>query len=464
MKVAVFFIGRKRPGFDPQWGMFLEQAIRTQFQSSRFNTLFFGPIAEEAVLKNALTAARQSGAEVLIVSQPTMGDGNLWPVLLTEWNAPVILWATPENPQNLKVSACGLVGIHNWASGMSQAGCPPLLVYGLPGQAETISELNEAICVAATAKKLQHARIGLIGDHAPGFLNMAVDAAAQQRLLGPRLKRIGLYEFNALVRSFSEADVAADRNMAESLTLPIRSGVNLSDEVWDISSRYYLAVKQVAAEERFDAVALRCWPELPNEFGVWPYLAVSRLASGGINICEEGDVDGAVGCLIAQSLGSQVPAFNSDWLEHDDDSILLWHAGATPLEMCEPPGTPDGPVLDVHFNTQKPLVINAVLKIGMPVTLFRLWHFRDHYRLVVCEGTVKKPKRTIEGCTGLVGMAGGGVNRFFKQVCLKGMPHHVTVVQGHWASALRTLAEHYQPQPIAVVQTLGLSQSQHTEK
>ena len=26
-------------------------------------------------------------------------------------------------------------------------------------------------------------------------------------------------------------------------------------------------------EHRLDALALRCWPEIPNAFGVWPYLA-----------------------------------------------------------------------------------------------------------------------------------------------------------------------------------------------
>jgi L-fucose isomerase-like protein len=343
---------------------------------------------------------------------------------------------------------------------LSQAGRPPIIVYGLPGQSETITELNQAVQVAATARKLRHARIGLIGDHAPGFLNMAVDAGLLQQLLGPRLKRIGLHEVCELVRSFSDAEVAADRKRVESLGLSTKPGIVISDNDLNISSRYYLAVKQIVEEESFDAVALRCWPELPNEFGVWSYLAIARLASDGINICEEGDVDGAIGTLIARSLGADTAAYNSDWLEHDDDSITLWHAGATPFEICEPIGTPHGPTLSVHFNSGKPLVVDARLAAGIPVTLFRLWRFRNEYRLGVVEGQIAEPTREIEGCSGRVLVSGGGVKKFFPDACYAGMPHHLTVVKGHYAEQLEQFAAYHQPQPISVVLCLGKEKRQ----
>jgi L-fucose isomerase-like protein len=454
MKAAVFFIGRKRPGFDPQWGAFLEKAIRSQLETSPFEPVFFGPVADETALAQNIAAARQSGVEAIIVSQPTMGDGNLWSAFVTEWDSPIIIFATPENPKNTKVSACGLVGAHNWASGLSQAGRPPIIVYGLPGQSETITGLNQAVRAAATARKLQHARIGLIGDHAPGFLNMAVDAGLLQQLLGPRLKRIGLYEFSTLVRSFSDSEVAADRKKAEALGLPVKSGVVVSDDTWNISSRYYLAVKRIVEEESFDAVALRCWSELPNEFGVWSYFSIARLASDGMNICEEGDVDGAIGTLIARSLGAEIAAYNSDWLEHDDDSITLWHAGATPFEICEPIGSPHGPTLNVHFNSGKPLVVDARLAAGIPVTLFRLWRFRSEYRLAVIEGQIAEPAREIDGCAGRVLVNGGGVKQFFLDACYAGMPHHLAVVKGHYADQLELFAAHHQPLPIELTACL----------
>jgi L-fucose isomerase-like protein len=455
VKTALFFIGRKRPGFDQAWGAFLEQEIRLQLQQSPFETYFFASITDEKALKESVAGAQHAGVQVIIVAQTTMGDGNLWSILLAEWDGIIIVWATPENPDNHKVSACGLVGAHNWASGMSQVGRPPLIVYGLPGETETITKLNDAIHISITEKKLHHARIGLIGDHAPGFLNMAVDAATQQRLLGPTLKRIGLHEFCTIVRSFSDSEIAEDRKKAESLGLPIRSDVSLDDNAWNVSSRYYLAVKHIIETESLDAVALRCWSELPNEFGVWSYWSIARLAADGINICEEGDVDGAVGCLIAQGLGSETAAFNSDWLEHDDISITLWHAGAAPFGICEPNGSLHAPTLSVHFNNGKPVVVEARICSGIPVTLFRLWKFRSEYRLALCEGQTEAPTREIAGCSGRVLVRNGGVEQFFYDACYAGMPHHVTVLKGHFASKIKRLANHHQPEPIRVVLQIG---------
>jgi len=455
MKVAVFVIGRKRPGFEPAWGARLEKEIRAQLEQSPFEASFFGPITDEKEMEQAIIGCYHAEVETIIISQPTMGDGNLYPILLAGWCGGIVVWATPENTNNQKVSACGLVGAHNWTSGMAQAGKPPYLVYGMPGDAKTVRELNDAIYGSSAAAKLRFARVGLIGDHAPGFLNMAVDAAAMIRLLGTRLRRFGLHEFFALVRSYSDEVVAADRKKAEALKLPIRSGVTITDDAWNISSRFYLAVRELVETENLGAVALRCWPELPNEFGVWAYLAIARLASDGINICEEGDVDGALGSFLAKALGCEMAAFNSDWLEHDDDSILLWHGGATPFGMCQPIGSLGGPTLNLHFNSGKPLTLDAELLHGMDVTFFRLWRMGDRYSLAIGEGTVEKPPRTIEGCAGTVRIASGGACKFFLDVCNLGMPHHVVVMKGRYGKQLRQFAERFRPGPIEVVREIG---------
>ncbi|MCL2304402.1 MAG: hypothetical protein FWC43_03570 [Planctomycetaceae bacterium] len=101
MKVAVFFIGRKRPGFEPAWGAFLEKEIRVQMERSPFEPLFFGPITDEAAMKEAIIECYDNEVETIIVSQPTMGDGNLWPILLSKWYNGVIVWATPEKTRKI---------------------------------------------------------------------------------------------------------------------------------------------------------------------------------------------------------------------------------------------------------------------------------------------------------------------------------------------------------------------------
>ena len=77
------------------------------------------------------------------------------------------------------------------------------------------------------------------------------------------------------------------------MQLPFAADVGHDD--LPANSRYYLAMKALWVGENLDALALRCWPELPNRFAQWPYLAMARLAEEGHVVALEGDVDGAPG-------------------------------------------------------------------------------------------------------------------------------------------------------------------------
>ena len=165
-----------------------------------------------------------------------------------------------------------------------------------------------------------------------------------------------LEEFFEAVEAQQERAVEDDVAQVAAMGLPLEDGLTRADLA--INSRYYLALQALLAEENLDAVALRCWPELPDRLGQWPYLAMARLATEGLVVALEGDVDGAVCGLIGRLLGAGV-SYLSDWLEHDEGGITFWHPGHAPLDICEP-GTAR---LGRHFNNRLPLVVNALLKL-----------------------------------------------------------------------------------------------------
>merc|ERR1712150_448232 len=88
------------------------------------------------------------------------------------------------------------------------------------------------------------------------------------------------------------------------------------------------------------------------------------------------------GCLIGKLLGLGT-VYLSDWLEHDQSTITLWHGGMAPIQMCEAVGSIIGPCISRHFNNKKPGCLDATIKIGIPVTIFRFWvtlsNLRDTY-------------------------------------------------------------------------------------
>lgn len=436
-RVGLLVLRRKRAGFDPEWGAAIEEkalaALRGQFSQLHVPA---GKIVDDASLRDAVDSCAVADCEVLLVVQPTMSDGRLAPVLGQRWDGAVVLWATPEKQEGSMISACSLVGAHTFASTLRQLGRPFELVYGMPGAAETEKQLADAIGATAAARRLRASQVGIIGYHAPGFIDMHSDPFLLSQQVGSQLRHYSLQDLLKAVEGVDAAAAQEDRDALLALGLP---HPEVSDEELLLASRYYIALRAMAGEDNLSALAIRDWPELSDVVGQWPYLAISRLLSEGLAVACEGDVDGALTCMSAAELTGN-PVYLSDWLEHDHETVTLWHAGNSPLQLCEPVGEKGGPVIARHFNNKKAAVVDATLRAGVPITVLRLWHCDNEYRLAAVTGETLPPRRHLLGTNGLARLDGVDVVVWFDALCHAGLPHHVGVVEGHHVDGLKRLA------------------------
>jgi len=435
-KLGVIFLGRRRPGFDMDWGRRMEERVRGWLQQSGFP--FCEPpekAVDDSSLRRAMSAFQSQNVEVIVLLQTTMGDGRLCPTLAQLWPDPLVLWATPEKPDGDMISSCSLVGAHCWASVFRQLGHSFELVYGDPDNSFTLQRFCETIRLAATLRRLRMVRLGAIGGHAPGYFAMGADPFAIHRGLGAQVQTFSLIEFSNVLHELSAADVAEDVARFKEMGLPHK---DTSDDDLPMASRLYLTMRHFLDTENLDALTIREWPEMPNTFGQWPYLGVARLTDEGRAVGIEGDADGALSAWMAENLGLG-RCYLSDWLEHDQDTITLWHGGAAPLSLCEPVGEPGGPRVARHFNIKKPAVIEATIRAGMPVTVFRFWRLDGKYFLTAREGETLKPRRHLMATNALARM-NAVPHEWFEDICHAGMPHHVAVVRGHHKALLRRMA------------------------
>lgn len=289
--------------------------------------------------------------------------------------------------------------------------------------------------MAATIRGLRSARLGIIGGQAPGYFAMSGDPFAIHRGLGAQVQTFSLLEFATVVNELTPEAVAADVAKFKALGFPHK---DTTDDDLPMSSRLYLAMRSFMENENLDALTIRCWPEMPNTFGQWPYLAVARLVDEGYAVAIEGDADGALSAWMVEKLGLG-RCYLSDWLEHDKETITLWHGGAAPMSLCSPIGEPGGPRVARHFNIKKPAVIEANLRENMPITVFRLWRLEGKYHLTAREGETTKPKRHLMATNALARMH-EDPGEWFEEICHQGMPHHVGVVEGHHAALLKRMA------------------------
>lgn len=435
--VGVLILGRKRPGFDQEWNKIICKRSVESLEKLGFKCIGQdAPMIDDQTLHAALEGIRAAGCDSLVMLQPSMGNGQLVFTLSQAWAGPIVLWATPERQGDGKVSSCSLVGQHLWGSMLHQAGHPFEFVYGDPDDAEVKAKLVRAIAISRTAMQMKSAKVGMIGSYAPGFVDLAADPFVLRKTLGMQLHALSLLQFVDRVNKIDEAAVEKDVAAVRKLGIPLK---DCEDKDLAVNSRVYLAIRDLMKEESLAAVSIQCWPEVPEVLGQWPYLAISRLTTEGRAVSMEGDVDGAIGELMGNSLGHG-HAFLTDWLEHDASTVFLWHPGMAPLSMCHQVGEKDGPTLAKHFNIVKPLVVDGELQPGKPVTIMRLWRCGQEYRMTAFEGKSIPPRRKLTGNTVLVEVEGGGVRERFETLLHAGMPHHVLLYNGHCADTYRRMA------------------------
>ncbi|MGC9199210.1 MAG: L-fucose/L-arabinose isomerase family protein [Acidobacteriaceae bacterium] len=437
IRLGVILIGRKRPGFDQEWNRMMTASCLGLLEQIGYTVVRSeASVVDEQTTAAALDKIQEARCEALLMLQPSMAHGQLALTVAQRWSDPVILWATPERPGDGKVSSCSLVGQHLWASSLRQAGRPFEFVYGDPADAAVREDLKEAVTLARAANRLRHSRVGLVGTHAPGFIDLAAEPFLLRRALGVQLYPFSLPQFIERVREMPDDAVRKDIQKVQDLRLPMRDVVA---EDLAMNSRCYLAMRELMEEEKLDALAVQCWPELPNMLGQWPYLAVSRLSTEGRAVAIEGDVDGALTGLISLLLGAGA-GFLTDWLEHDQSTIFFWHPGMAPMDMCDGPGREGAPTLAAHFNIVKPLVVDGKIRTQEPVTVLRLWRCDNRYHMTAMEGRTIEPRRKLTGNTALVEIPEGDVLERFNRLLHAGMPHHVTVSFGKHRETLRRLA------------------------
>jgi len=432
-KLGVIFIGRRRPGFDMDWGKAMEERVRGWLR--REQTLSFFEPAEKAVddssLRRVMAACETERVDAIVVLQATMGDGRLAPTVAQLWRDPVILWSTPENQTGDMISSCSLVGTHCWASVFRQMGHRFELVNGAPEDATVQRRFREALQLAFTVRRLRSVRLGVIGGHAPGYFAMGGDPFSIHHGLGVQMQTYSLIEFANVLHELQDDAVAADVAAVKALELPAR---DITDDDLPMASKLYLTMRSFFENENLDAMTIREWPEMPNVFGQWPYLGVARLAEEGRAIGIEGDADGALTAWIGENLGLG-RCYLTDWLEHDEKTITIWHGGAAPLSLCEP-----GAKLVRHFNIKKPAVVEATIRAGMPVTLTRLWRCDGKYFLTAREGETIRPRRHLMMTNGLAQLDTQNPAAWFEELCHLGMPHHVALFAGKHEACLRRFA------------------------
>ena len=313
--------------------------------------------------------------------------------------------------------------------------------HGAPESPEIMARLGTTIRAISALKDLQRARIGVVGGLAMTFYNMEVSTSALRARLGVEVAHHDIHELTGRMRSQDPTRVANE--LASIRNAATVDGI--SDAQMDLTARATLALRDMAGDGGYAALAVSDWPALQEDPGMHPGAAFSMLEEvDNIPVASEGDVLGAITQLVSKSLTGRV-GYLLDITEPDLDSgqLLMWHGGGGPLYLADD----DGPRWVNHpmigRGTEAGPIYGAISDLVFrngPVSVFRI--ARDANALFWMTATVSgRDPNGFTGCRGwLEGFSIAGdpasLEDTVATVMAHGLEHHFVLAPGDISSVL----------------------------
>lgn len=358
-----------------------------------------------AEARGAVEHLRGQGADFLLLLHGgfTMGD-----VVreIARTDLPMGVWATPEPTLTEDIQLNNFVSLNmsmSIARGVRDLAAHPVQWYlGAPGDDALSARIGQTLRALSARMALEGARIGVVGGLAMTFYNMEVSSDRLLRQLGVWTEHVDMHRLTDLMAAQSDGDVATER-AAMTGAATVRG---VSDEQMDLTVRAALALRRIAVDGGYDALAVSDWPALQENPGMHPGAAFSWLEEqDGLPVASEGDILGAVTQLVAKALTGRVGCLlDMTSPDFERDQILMWHGGGGPLYMAKGDvawinhpmigrGTEAGPIFGAIADYEFAHGDCTVLRVA-----------RDGTARFVVEGRVAEgPAPGFTGCRGWIG-------------------------------------------------------------
>jgi L-fucose isomerase-like protein len=248
-------------------------------------------------------------------------------------------------------------------------------LYG-PDDAAGLGEIADAVQDVTVRRAMQRARIGLVGTPSDWLVASMPNASTIQAAWGPTVVPIEMEEvvekIEAVDDSSLEPHVEAFVADATEVCEPT------SSDLRDVA-RVYLALKQVVADHKLDALTVRCFDFVLNQQTTGCF-GLAQLTDEGVIAGCEGDLVSTVGLLWAHKLLGVTP-WMANPAQFDPVRNTLWLAHCTvPRKLVE------SYRLRSHFESGLGVGIQGTLSAG-PATLLRIGG-REMDRLWLAEGEI----------------------------------------------------------------------------
>ena len=400
------------------------------------NILYEGNlITDQEIATDAISFLTDTSPDLLIIFQATFADSTMVLDLVKNLDAPVVLWAIPEEHTGNRLRLNSFCGINLAAHALKRAGIPYDHIYALPNDPAALNKIHHLAKAGQIRNQLRKAKLGRIGENPSGFDTCLFDPELIRNTFGVELIQFDLKE--DFFPQVSQADPNEVHDVKNDLSRKVEGLDDLDQTATEATLSSYIALKSLAKSKEIGGFAVRCWPEFFTELGCAACGAMSLLSDELIPCSCEVDVNGTITQMLLQAV-SESPAFGTDIVSLDEtrDAIVIWHCGLAPLSMADPQ-KPRG--VTIHSNRKLPLLFEFTLKPGQ-VTIARLSEASGEYRLVLGLGEIISSPRSFSGTSGLLKFD-RPARELLENILGEGLEHHISLTYGNHTDILAAYAK-----------------------
>lgn len=426
VKIGVVCLGRRTFDFEAAHQIYLEKMATLKAIPNTEWVIHEPLVIEKDEAQAAAETIRQAGVDGVIIISGTFHLGHLALIIYEAVKQPVLLWALKELPYDGgKIRLNSVCGLNLNASNLYKSGCDSY-AYCL-GDDVDLDWINALRMKAA----LSGAHIGIAGYRADGFFNISIDDLQAYRNFGILIDHYELLD----AMGISAASGALRPEAAAQIRDTFDCSCLKDEQVAKVSGAAF-AMRNLMDRDKLDALAVRCWPEFANLFGISPCASMSLLASEGYIVGCEGDVEGTLSMLAAQAASGETP-FLADLSQVDieQDYALMWHCGVASPALWD---GHSAKTLDTYFAGGRGVTAGFVMKSGR-VSVMRLDTARGKTRLFVAGGVAVPMEKALTGTYAKV-CFDKNITKVLQSVIYNGVAHHVAMVYGDYTEAFRKFA------------------------
>ncbi len=433
--LRVGLVALARSTFDLPLAKQVAAQIRFQLHTAGFQVA--GSKELVTSLEEMQAAARRLAHEppdLLVSLQATFADSTMVMALAQEVDAPLLLWAVPEERSGGRLRLNSFCGINLGAHALRRSGCSYEYVYASPQDQGALDKIHTLAVAGRARRLLRQARLGRVGENPDGLDSCKLDTGTLARYFGLEVVQMALADIFEVARKADSQQVAS---LEQDLTGKLDGMQDLDQAAVRRTISSYLALRQRAHEERLVGLAVRCWPEFFTELGCAACGAMSMLSDEGMPCSCEADVNGTITQLVLQWISGEA-AFGTDLVSFDldEDVAVVWHCGLAPLSMADPAVRPRA---TIHSNRRLPLLMEFPLRPGR-VTIARLSEATGSYRLVVGSGEMLRAPMSFTGTSGVLRFDRPAA-KVLDTLLSEGLEHHMSLTYGDHVPTVVALAK-----------------------